>query len=232
MNRSSKTAWITLAAVGALAWILPASAAQVTALHAFCVSPATCTDNGTVTATSTSSPTFGFWESSGPATGDFLVEILVPNNYALPPGFTVTGGTSSPVTATEVGSGWTTGFLDSYLGITASPANPIGAWLPTTVADDPAATGYYVFQADLGVNTLQPQSNELNGPLLNVGSLDTGSLVVGFLANGNVWTATASSGALYETGHNVAEPGTLALFAAGLLGCVMLIARRRRRRQS
>ena len=177
MTRSIKAAWTSAAAVAGLLCSFPVSAA---ALHAFCFSPTpACSDNGTVTPTTDSSPHFGFWYSSGPATGDFLVDILVPNNDMLPSGFTVTGGANGTKTASEVGSGWTTGPLDSYLGFSASPNNPIGAWLPVTQHDDPLATGYYVFQADLGTNTLAGAAG--TGPDLNVGTLDIGSVVVGFL---------------------------------------------------
>ena len=235
MIRSTRAIWTGVAAAAGLLWSFSASASALhaSALHAFCFSPtATCTDNGTVTPTTNPSPNFGFWYSSGPATGDFYVDILVPNNDSLPSGLTVTGGANGSVGATEYGSGWTSGFLAAYLGISASPANPIGAWLPTTQGNDPGATGYYVFQADLGSNTLAGAAG--SAPDLNAGTLDLGTVVVGFLEtnscnkNGDCeWVATANSGALYEGTSTVPEPGTLALFGAGLLGCALFIARRR-----
>ena len=238
MIRSTRAIWTGVAAAAGLLWSFSASATALhaTALHAFCFSPtATCTDNGTVTPTTNPSPNFGFWYSSGPATGDFYVDILVPNNDPLPSSLTltVTGGAISPAVANEFStSGWTSKFLAAYLGISASPANPIGAWLPTTQGNDPGATGYYVFQADLGSNTLAGAAG--SGPDLNAGTLDLGTVVVGFLEtnscnkNGDCeWVATANSGALYEGTSTVPEPGTLALFGAGLLGCALFIARRR-----
>ena len=232
MIRSTRAIWTGVAAAAGLLWSFSASA---TALHAFCFSPtATCTDNGTVTPTTNPSPNFGFWYSSGPATGDFYVDILVPNNDSLPSGLTVTGGANGSVGATEYGSGWTSGLLAAYLGISASPANPISAWLQTTQGNDPGATGYYVFRADLGSNTLAGAAG--SAPDLNAGTLDLGTVVVGFLETNSCkkhgdcsaeWVATASSGALYEGTSTVPEPGTLALFGAGLLGCALFIARRR-----
>jgi len=229
MIRPTKAAWTSVVAAAGLLSSFPASAG---ALHAFCFSPtAMCTDNGTVTPTSASSPNFGFWVSSGPETGNFWVDILVPNNDTLPTSFSVTGGENGPASASEVGTGWTSGFLASYLGISAKPKNPIAAWLSTTQSSDSGATGYYVFQANLGSNTLEGGAG--SGPDLNVGTLDAGSVVVGFFGSctNSTCTATADSGALYETGTSVPEPGTFALFVAGLLGCALFIARRRARQR-
>jgi hypothetical protein len=43
-------------------------------------------------------------------------------------------------------------------GISANPANPIGAYLASTHALDPGETGSFVFQVDLGMTTLQGAS--------------------------------------------------------------------------
>ncbi len=232
--RSTKAVCAVAAAAAGLFWSFSACAA---ALHAFCYSPTpACSDNGSVTPTTASSPNFGFWSASGPATGDFLVDILVPNNYTLPSGFTVTGGGNGAATASESGSGWTGGFLDTYLGLSASPSNPLSAWLRTTQGNDPGASGYYVFQANLGTNTLAGAAG--SGPDLNAGTLQVGTVVVGFLGPQTCkkeeacsdWIGTPNSAALYDgTSTTVPEPGTLALFAAGLLGCALVAARRRAR---
>jgi hypothetical protein len=47
--------------------------------------------------------------------------------------------------------------LDAFLGISASPQNPLGAFLPATQALDPGATGFNVFQADWAALSFSPQ---------------------------------------------------------------------------
>lgn len=221
-------------------WSMPASAGIVNdPLHAFCYGTSTCADNGVTTPTTTNPPQFGFSISPGPQTGDFLVEVLVPNNVALPASYAITGtqggaannmaisGSATLFSATA----WKTGGLDAYLGLTASPNNPIGAWLPSTKVNQPGATGYFVFQADLGTNQIQPNAKELLGPLLNISpNLNIGTLIVSFLETTGGTVATANSGALYEQGGglpppSLPEPGTLGLFATGLIG--VYLARRR-----
>src|SRR5215468_8865593 len=63
-------------------------------LHGFCngtLPPGACADNGTNTPLGSNSSQFGFTISPGPQTGDLILKILVPNNYALPPSFAITG---------------------------------------------------------------------------------------------------------------------------------------------
>src|SRR5260370_11932673 len=59
-----------------------------------CITGTSCFDNGTVTPTSTNPlPKFTFTVSPGPNTGDFLVEILIPDNAtnAASESFTISG---------------------------------------------------------------------------------------------------------------------------------------------
>lgn len=215
-------------------------------LHAFCYgATAACLDNGTITPTGTNPPNFGFTISPGPRTGNYYVDILAPNNEVAAPGslsFDITGtqggstnDQSLSATATLYSaSAWTGNDLASYLGIGASPSNPIGAFLPSTKAVDSGATGYFVYVANLGVNRLQANPDALSGPLLNIGSpLPTGSLIVGFLDTGTAlqpnYGATANSGALFESGAtSVPEPNSLLLIgiAIGGLAGKAWIARR------
>ncbi len=102
---------------------VPASAT----LHGWCGSGATstCLDNGTNTPTGTANP-FAF-TSSPSGSGDFKIDVLVPNNEASAGSFSITGGTITPATATLFSAtAWTSGDLAAYLGISASPTNPIG----------------------------------------------------------------------------------------------------------
>jgi hypothetical protein len=204
-------------------------------LHGFCNGSAgSCTDNGTNTPLGNSTK-FGFSISPGPQTGDLILDILVPNNYALPASFAITGtqcGTANNVacsgTATLFSTtAWTGGSLAGYLGISGSPNNPIGAYLPTSQSLDPGATGFFVFQVDTGTSKIWDNSNEGNGPTFDLpgggfGS-DLGGYIVGFCGTGctgntDPYVATANSGALLVEWHTWCQSLALLMLGAGLLG--------------
>ena len=198
-------------------------------LHGFCWGSSSCSDNGTNTPTSNNPPQFGFTISPGPQTGNFLVDVLVPNNLVAIP-----GSLSYSITGTQGGSlndqaisvtaslfsatAWVAGGLADYLGLplgSGAPPNPIDAYLPATQALDPLATGFYVYQAMLGTNQLRKNPDYSNGPLLEIGSLFQGSYLTGFLGvpvetctTGRPphictisikYISTAQSGAIFET---------------------------------
>ncbi|MDA8348528.1 MAG: PEP-CTERM sorting domain-containing protein [Pseudomonadota bacterium] len=243
MTRRWKSAWMGVVALGGFAVAVSASAGP---LHAFCYgSTPSCTDNGTVTPTSDTSPNFGFWISKGPTSGLFAVAVLVPNNYAAASSYTINGTIGGdPTTARSFvaykNSGtWTSGTLQNFLGFSASPNNPLSAWLGSTQSVDSGATGYNVYFTFLGPVTLEPKKGRMTGPLLSIGDLQLGSVVAGFLSVPNPRTegvdisATAPSGALFEDGGTppvaTPEPGALVLFAAGLAGLGWALSRRRQR---
>ena len=216
--------------VAFVAVLVPAANADT--LHGFCSGAGQCIDNGTNSPTSTNPPAnFGFTGSPG-GSGPFDLVFLVPNNEDPTPGalsFGVTGTFAGTATLFS-SAAWTSGELDSYLGFSASPTNPIGAYLPSTQALDPGATGFYVYTlADLGNVALTTSS----GPTFNLtsGTLPLASYVVGFSATrddesetGFDIGATANSGAIFETGPPVhsPEPSTSMLLGFGLLGLIGL----------
>ena len=202
-------------------------------LHGFCYgSTPGCYDNGTVTPTNTNAPQFGFTISPGPQTGShYFVDMLipineVPNPSSLSYGLTETqGGTANNLTQTVTATlvkptGWTSGTLAGYLGLSASPSNPISAWLPYTQAHgDAGATGYYVYQADLGATTLKADSGWASGPLLTLsGPVPSASVIAGFLSPPGKDVATANSAALFVAGTavGVPEPGALTMLGLAL----------------
>ena len=201
-------------------------------LHGFCSLAVPCTDNGTNTPTGVNPPQFAFADSGGAATGTLLIDILVPDNAPAPGPFSITGalsGTASLFSSTP----WTSGQLDSYLGISASPTNPIGAFLPSTQTFQPSATGFFVFTANLGSTTLLGTSGVggtgQDAYLMQLGqSLAQGSYIVGFLDQSGSYAATANSGAILEDGRPVPEPATWAMMLLGFGGIGMAMRRGKR----
>jgi hypothetical protein len=211
-------------------------------LHGYCAGVGQCVDNGSNSPTTTNPPSnFGFTISGGPITGStLLLDFLEPNNQAHA-SVAITGtysGTASLFSATP----WTSGFLDAYLGISASPSNPIGAFIPDPV--DLGATGFFVYQlsiSPIGGVTLQSPSNPNVSPLENItGTIPLGTYIVGFLDQGTAsspnWSATANSGAILEdtapgsTRGVVPEPSSIILLGSVALGSAILLKRKTRSR--
>lgn len=218
--------------------------------------PTTCGDNGKLDPVQTNTPTFTFVDSgSSTQTGDFWVVTLIPNNEGPIANFTVNvkNGGSTDTTNTSDASNlfsptaWTSNSekLDAYLGISAGPSNPLGAYLPcvqtATAANcgstggpftaDPGATGFFVYVADLGNTELSGTGSPSGNPILTLSTaLPLDSVVVGF-QNDSGWDATANSGGLYIASTNpVPEPSQTGFLiaAAALFGLVQYRKRSQR----
>ena len=85
-------------------------------LHGYCAGAGQCIDNGINSPTTSNPVNFGFTVSPGPASGDFVVDVLVPNNVALPSSFAITGTLSGTANLRSMVP-WTSGNLAPYLGM-------------------------------------------------------------------------------------------------------------------
>ena len=212
-------------------------------LHGYCGGTGQCIDNGINTPTTNNPPQdFGFTISPGPGTGALWLDFLIPDNApsALSENFMLTGTlTGQPKLFSS--TPWTGGFLDAYLGVSASPSNGIGAYLPSVTVVDPGATGFFVYQISFPNVTLQDSSNPNISPLENFAAGDSafpiGSYITGFLyettARDPHWIADANSGAIFEDADppgTVPEPSSVVLLGSAALGLTAWLRKTTRNR--
>ena len=131
--------------VACAATAMCSSVAGADALHGFC---SDCARSASVGATVAGPLTdFGFWDAGKNNSGTYFIDILTPDNRgsSAPSGTYTISGAASGTAALFSPTAWTGGKLDNYLGISASPTNPLNAWLRATQSLDAKqlVTGYF-----------------------------------------------------------------------------------------
>jgi hypothetical protein len=170
-------------------------------------------------------PNFAFTLNPGPATTDFPVDILVPDNGQKQSSYTIMG--TFPRTATLVSVDWTSRNLETLLGIFATFNSPIGA-SRTSAGLDPGVTGFSVFRLDAGTQTLQ----DTMSPFVNLTTIaPIGSYTIGFLSEDTVTSpdgvAGANSNTIFEGkgATTMPEPSFIILLGSVTLGVATLVKR-------
>jgi hypothetical protein len=234
----------------------PQTAAAAT-LYGCVADDCNVTTYGVVSITKPDLPNFEFTSSTGGLKGTLFVDILVPDNIfdANKQTFSIVDGKTSPTAKLFSAKPWTSGNLGTYLKVSGSPTNPISDYDSQSGrisnGDGYTVTGFDVYQANLGQNTLAALASPKKSPQLDlIGLLPEDSYVVAFLETTATTTttkkvgkttvtttttttsynATANSGAIFED-HATPLPAALPLFASGL-GAIGFIGWRRKRRNS
>ncbi|HEX3525127.1 MAG TPA: hypothetical protein VHT52_23940 [Stellaceae bacterium] len=225
-------------AVAALALAPLAACAETLTYDPLHFSCSNCAaDNGTFTP-SNGTPLDIAAFSSPANSGDLILKILLPSNDTMLSTDLVTGTVNGASVSSNANlfstTAWTSGSLElNYLGQTlagGAPPNDITAFLPSTDAVDPGATGFFLLTLDLGQVSLNTPGG--TSPTdLTVATDFAGGWILGDLLTGNGDVTTAQSAALFVQPLAVnATPigATVWLFASGLAVFGMFMWKRKR----
>jgi hypothetical protein len=196
-------------------------------LQGVCFTGGGCTDNGSSTPFNIAQQTggWGFRADPGGLSGELELVFGVPSqlgSIAIP---TITGSTTQ---AGQVTGTWNSGDLQTFLGISGKPDNPIDAFTSVSIS---GTTGFTIYTADGGHYTNICNCATPVDQFSLAAALPNGSFIVGILAldnaGGNVFTAP--SGQLSAVPGPAVGAGLPGLIAA-LGGMVGLHRFRRKRR--
>jgi hypothetical protein len=222
-----KTILFGLIATFAITLALSGAPVQADSLHGFCATASDCSAtsvNGNPVIQFNGSAQFGFYDAGGPV-GPGLDEIVILSTTNLgatiPFDFSIGGSSGTSLLSLFSTTPWSSGFLDSYLGISASPQNPFNNY-GGPMGIDTTVTGFFVYRAIGTGITLDDQAGELNNPLFTIpGGLGAGDFALDFFlpTGDSKWIGTPNSEALESVGPStpVPEPSSLCMLGLGVI---------------
>lgn len=220
----------------AIALALTGAPVQADSLHGFCTTASDCSAtkvNGNPVIQFNGSAQFGFYDAGGPVgPGTDAIVILSTTNVGatIPFDFSTGGTTGTSALILFSPTPWSSGALDSYLGISANPQNPFNNY-GGPMGIDTTVTGFFVYASIFTDITLDDQAGELNNPLFTIpGGLGAGDFALDFFLpeGASKYIGTPNSEALESVGSTtpLPEPSSLGMLGLGVVG-LLGIARKR-----